>query len=136
MYLIMLFRVMNPHQKCLQDKVKHWNGPKQVMPKSQGLSRSLEIKNEHLIQNFKLCSIKHGHNYIIFKSAVKHRQLSYGYHRGQTCQTLGIHISVCDISTLLFNNKYVDANLDASDNAISGNEPSSEMLTSQSQKLN
>ena len=29
--------------------------------------------------------------------------------------------------------KYVDANLDASDNAISGNEPSSEMLTSQSQ---
>ena len=29
--------------------------------------------------------------------------------------------------------KYVDANLDAPDNAISGNEPSSEMLTSQSQ---
>ena len=28
----------------------------------------------------------------------------------------------------------VDANLDAPDNAISGNEPSSEMLTSQSQK--
>ena len=27
----------------------------------------------------------------------------------------------------------VDANLDASDNVISGNEPSSEMLTSQSQ---
>ena len=30
--------------------------------------------------------------------------------------------------------KYVDAYLDAHDNAISGNEPSSEMLTSQSQK--
>ena len=29
--------------------------------------------------------------------------------------------------------KYVDANLDASDNAISGNESSSEILTSQSQ---
>ena len=29
--------------------------------------------------------------------------------------------------------KYVDANLDASDNAISDNESSSEMLTSQSQ---
>ena len=28
---------------------------------------------------------------------------------------------------------YVDAYLDASDNVISGNEPSSEMLTSQSQ---
>ena len=31
------------------------------------------------------------------------------------------------------NVKYVDANLDAPDNAISGNEHSSEMLTSQSQ---
>ena len=33
-----------------------------------------------------------------------------------------------------FIEKDVDANLDAPDNAISGNEPSSEMLTSQSQK--
>ena len=32
--------------------------------------------------------------------------------------------------------KYVDANLDASDNAISDKESSSEMLTSQSQKYN
>ena len=31
------------------------------------------------------------------------------------------------------NEKYVDANLDAPDNAISGNEPTSDMLTSQSQ---
>ena len=29
--------------------------------------------------------------------------------------------------------KYVDANIDAPSNVISGNEPSSEMLTSQSQ---
>ena len=44
--------------------------------------------------------------------------------------------SVYNTLTLLLNNeKYVDANLDAPDNAISGNEPSSEMLTSQSQKL-
>ena len=36
--------------------------------------------------------------------------------------------------TLLSNNvRYVDNNLDAPDNAISSNEPSSEMLTSQSQ---
>ena len=35
--------------------------------------------------------------------------------------------------TSIKNIKYVDANLDAPDNAISGNEPSSEMLTSQSQ---
>ena len=32
--------------------------------------------------------------------------------------------------TLSNNDKYVDANLDAPDNAISGNEQSSEMLTS------
>ena len=36
---------------------------------------------------------------------------------------------------LLNSEKYVDANLDAPDNAISGNEPSSEMLTGQSHKL-
>ena len=43
-------------------------------------------------------------------------------------------ISVYNTCTLLKNKeKYVDANLDASDNAISGNEASSEMLTSQSQ---
>ena len=40
----MLFRVMNPHQRCLQAKVKYRNQPKQVMPKSEDLSRSLEIK--------------------------------------------------------------------------------------------
>ena len=39
----MLFRVMNPHQRCLQAKVKCQNEPKQVMPKSEDLSRSLEI---------------------------------------------------------------------------------------------
>ena len=37
---------MNPHQRCLQAKVKNQNERKQVhvMPKSQDLSRSLEIK--------------------------------------------------------------------------------------------
>ena len=39
----MLFWVMNPHQRCLQAKVKYWKEPKQVMPKSEDLSRSLEI---------------------------------------------------------------------------------------------
>ena len=34
---------MNPHQRCLQAKVKYRNEPKQVMPKSEDLSRSLEI---------------------------------------------------------------------------------------------
>ena len=35
MHLITLFRVMNPHQRCLQAKVKYRNKPKQVMPKTQ-----------------------------------------------------------------------------------------------------
>ena len=35
---------MNPHQRCLQAKVKYWNDPKQVMPKSEDLSKSQEIK--------------------------------------------------------------------------------------------
>ena len=34
---------MNPHRRCLQAKVKNRNEPKQVTPKSEGLSRSLEI---------------------------------------------------------------------------------------------
>ena len=35
---------MNPHWRCLHAKVKYRNEPKQVMPKSEDLSRSLEIK--------------------------------------------------------------------------------------------
>ena len=47
---------------------------------------------------------------------------------------LPIWIPVYNTCTLLENNvKYVDANLDAPDNAISDNESSSEMLTSQNQ---
>ena len=43
--------------------------------------------------------------------------------------------SVYDTHTLLLNKKRtVDAKLDASDNATSGNEPPPQMLTSQSQK--
>ena len=43
MHLITLFRVMNPHQRCLQAEVKTRNEPKQVMPKSKDLSRSIEM---------------------------------------------------------------------------------------------
>ena len=39
----MLFRIMNPHQRCLQAKVKYLNEPKQVLPKSEDRGRSLEI---------------------------------------------------------------------------------------------
>ena len=75
---------MSPHQRCLQAKVKYRNEPKQVTPKSEDLSRSLEIKpiwtfdTEFPIIFNKSCT------YLTSKSAVKHRQLGYGYPRGQT----------------------------------------------------
>ena len=84
MHSITLFQVMSPYQRCLKAKVKNRNESKQVMPKSYYLVRSPEIK---LIRTFdtafptifnKSCT------YITFKSAVKRRQLSYGYPRGQT----------------------------------------------------
>ena len=43
MHLITLFRVMNPHQRCLHAIVKYWNEPEHVMPKSEDLNRSQEI---------------------------------------------------------------------------------------------
>ena len=47
-----------------------------------------------------------------------------------------IDFSVYNTCTLLLNNeKYVDANLDAPDNAKTGNEHSSEMLTSRSLEI-
>ena len=44
MHLITLFRIMNPHQRCLQAKSNTGMSQKQVMPKSENLCRSLEIK--------------------------------------------------------------------------------------------
>ena len=69
---------MNPHQRCLQAKVKYRNEPKQVMPKGEDLSRSLEINailtfdTQFPTNSNKSCT------YITFKSAVKRRQLGYG----------------------------------------------------------
>ena len=66
---------------CLQSKVKNRNEPKQVMPKSKDLSKSIEIK---LIWTFDSeFPTNLNKSYITFKSAVKHRQLSYDYPRGQ-----------------------------------------------------
>ena len=57
---------------------------KQVMPKSEDLSRSLEINAIWTFDTeFPNIFIK-SCTYITFKSAVKHRQLGYGYTRGQT----------------------------------------------------
>ena len=80
----MLFRVMNPHQRCLQAEVKYLNEPKQVMQKSEDQSRSLEI---NAIWTFDMefpTIFNKSCTYITFKSAVKYRQLGYGYPRGQT----------------------------------------------------
>ena len=75
---------MNPHQRCLQAKVKYRNEPKQVMPKSEDLSRSLEIYAIWTFDTEFPTIFNKSCTYITFKSAVKHRQLGYGYPRGQT----------------------------------------------------
>ena len=73
----MLFRVMDPHQKCLQAIVKYRNEPKHVMPKSEYLSNSrlLEIKPIWTFYTEFPTIFNKSCTYITFKSAVKHRQL-------------------------------------------------------------
>ena len=75
---------MNPHQRCLQAKVENRNEQKQVMPKRKDLSRSLEIKPIWTLDIEFPTILNKSCTYITFKSAIKHRQLSYGYPRGQT----------------------------------------------------
>ena len=77
---------MNPHQRCLQAKVKYRNEPKEAMPKSGEPSRSLEINAIWTFDTEFLTIFNKPCTYITFKSAVKHRQLGYGYPRGQTAQ--------------------------------------------------
>ena len=69
---------MNPHQRCLQAKVKYRNEPKQVMPKSEDPSRSLEINAIWTFGTEFPTIFNKSCTYITFKSAVKHRQLGYG----------------------------------------------------------
>ena len=91
----MLFRVMNPHQRCLQAKVKYQS-------QSQVPSRSLEINaiwtfdTEFPTLFNKLCT------YITFKSAIKHRQLGYGYPRGQAVHLVEATTQDTYFSILLF----------------------------------
>ena len=59
---------------------------KQVMPKSEDLSRSLEINAIWTFDPEFPTIFNTSCTYITFKSAVKHRQLGYGYPRGQTVQ--------------------------------------------------
>ena len=75
---------MNPHQRCLQANVKYRNEPKQVMPKSEYLGRSLEINAIWTFDTEFPTIFNNSCTYITFKSAVKHIQLGYDYLRGQT----------------------------------------------------
>ena len=75
---------MNPHRRSLQAKVEYRNEPKQVMPKSEDLSRSLKINAIWTFDTEFPTIFNKSCTYITFKSAVKYRQPGYGYPRGQT----------------------------------------------------
>ena len=66
---------------------------KQVMPKSEDLSRSLEINAIWTFDTEFPTIFNKSCTYITFKSAVKHRQLGYGYPRGQT-----VHLAEANIN--------------------------------------
>ena len=72
---------MNPHQRCLQAKVKYRNEPKQVMSKSED---PLEINAIWTCDTEFPTIFNKSCTFITFKSAVKHRQMGCGYTRGQT----------------------------------------------------
>ena len=55
-----------------------------VKAKSQHLSRSLEIQPIYTFETEFPTVFNNSCTYITFKSAVKHRQMSYGYPWGQT----------------------------------------------------
>ena len=75
---------MNPHERCFQAKVKYRNEPKLVMPKNEDLSRLFEINAIWTLDTEFPTIFNKSCTYITSKSAVKHRQLGYGYPRGQT----------------------------------------------------
>ena len=56
---------------------------KQVMPKSEDLSRSLEINGIWTFDTEIPTIFNKSCTYITFKSAVKHRQLGYGWNSNQ-----------------------------------------------------
>ena len=74
----------NPHQRCLQAKVKYRNEPKTGNAKNEDLGRSLEINAIWTFDTEFPTIFNKSCTYITFKFAVKHRQLGYGYLRGQT----------------------------------------------------
>ena len=68
---------MNPHQKAYKPKSNTGMSQKQVMPKSEDLSRSLEINAIWTFDTEFPTIFNKSCTNITFKSAVKHRQLGY-----------------------------------------------------------
>ena len=68
---------------------------KQVMPKSEDLSRSLEINAIWTFDTEFPTIFNKSCTYITFKSAVKHRQLGYGYPRVYMCVCLFVCVCAC-----------------------------------------
>ena len=99
MHLITLFRVMNPHHRCLHAKVKYRNEPKQVMPKSEDLSRSLEINAIWTFDTKFPTIFNKSCTYITFKSAVKHICSYLNYYILSIFHNLG---SALSYHTLIF----------------------------------
>ena len=91
----------------------------------------------HLIRNFQLFSLNHAH--ILLSSLQLTQTTGLRLPSGTDCppsrgnQPGYIFQYITHAHFFEIKKKYVDANLDAPDNAISDNESSSEMLTSQSQ---
>ena len=79
--------VMNIYISCVRSYVCLYISVEdiciQVMPKSEDPSRSLEINAIWTFDTEFPTIFNKSCTYITFKSAVKHRQLGYGYPRGQ-----------------------------------------------------
>ena len=80
--LIQMHLVMNPHQRCLQAKVKYRNEPKQVMPKSEDPRRSLEINaiwtfdTEYITVHIVYHSIS---QYVKVYKTISYNEISFGF---------------------------------------------------------
>ena len=66
-YLKTLLRVMNPHQRCLQAKVKNWNEP--IQPKSVDLTRhSKRLGSRHIHNEVELQKAMNGLDRVLCKT--------------------------------------------------------------------
>ena len=70
---------------------------KQIMPKCEDLSRLLEINAIWTFDTEFPTIFNKSCTYITFKSAVKHRQLGYGYPRGQIVHLAEANVCIIKI---------------------------------------